>query len=87
VNEAGDPGIVDENVEASVSVEDRRRGRAEAKRRFTLEEHVAATAGAECRKNEGVLDETPMAYKDIDVVMAAQSDLEEIVRASRSCAS
>jgi len=54
-------------------------GRAEAKRRFTLEEHIAATAGVECRKDVGVIDETPMAYKDIDAVMAAQSDLVEIV--------
>lgn len=53
--------------------------RAEAKRRFTLEDHRAATAGVECRKDEGVLDETPMAYKDIDAVMAAQSDLVEVV--------
>lgn len=53
--------------------------RAEAKRRFTLDDHIAATAGVECRKDEGVIDETPMAYKDIDAVMAAQSDLVEIV--------
>ena len=53
--------------------------RAEAKRRFTVEDHLAATAGVECRKDEGVIDETPMAYKDIDAVMAAQSDLVSIV--------
>lgn len=53
--------------------------RAEAKRTFTLDDHIAATAGVECRKDAGVLDETPMAYKDIDAVMAAQSDLVEIV--------
>jgi tRNA-splicing ligase RtcB len=33
----------------------------EAKRRFTLDEHIAATAGVECRKDAGVIDETPMA--------------------------
>ena len=33
----------------------------------------------ECRKEEHVIDETPMAYKDIDAVMAAQSDLVEVV--------
>ena len=38
-----------------------------------------ATAGVECRKDEDVIDETPAAYKDIDAVMAAQSDLVEIV--------
>lgn len=53
--------------------------RAEAKRRFTLADHAAATAGVECRKDEDVIDETPQAYKDIDAVMAAQSDLVDIV--------
>jgi tRNA-splicing ligase RtcB len=52
--------------------------RAEAKRRFTLADHVAATAGIECRKDEAVIDETPMAYKDIDAVMVAQSDLVDV---------
>lgn len=50
-----------------------------AKKRFTLEEHVQATEGVECRKDADVLDETPGAYKDIDAVMAAQADLVEIV--------
>ncbi|HAK62563.1 MAG TPA: RNA-splicing ligase RtcB, partial [Alphaproteobacteria bacterium] len=40
--------------------------RGEAKRRFTLAEHRAATEGVECRKDKDVIDETPMAYKDID---------------------
>ncbi|MEZ5945270.1 MAG: RtcB family protein [Hyphomonas sp.] len=53
--------------------------RSEAKRTFTLDDHLAATVGVECRKDAGVIDETPMAYKDIDAVMAAQSDLVEIV--------
>jgi tRNA-splicing ligase RtcB len=53
--------------------------RTEAKRRFTAADHARATAGVECRKDTGVIDETPMAYKDIDAVMAAQSDLVEIV--------
>lgn len=57
--------------------------RAEAKRRFTVDDHVRATAGVECRKDEGVIDETPMAYKDIDAVMAAQTDLIEIVHTLR----
>lgn len=50
-----------------------------AKKRFTLEDHAKATEGVECRKDAEVLDETPAAYKDIDAVMAAQSDLVEIV--------
>ncbi|HEU4418660.1 MAG TPA: RtcB family protein [Planctomycetota bacterium] len=53
--------------------------RGEAKRRFTVDDHVKATAGVECRKDEDVIDETPMAYKDIDTVMAAQQDLVEVV--------
>ena len=53
--------------------------RTEAKRRFSLEDHRAATAGVECRKDEGVIDETPAAYKDIDAVMAAQAGLVEVV--------
>ena len=53
--------------------------RGEAKRRFTAEDHARATHGVECRKDDGVIDETPGAYKDIDAVMAAQTDLVEIV--------
>jgi RNA-splicing ligase RtcB len=43
--------------------------RAEAKRRFTLDDHAKATAGVECRKDEDVIDERPRAYKSIDAVM------------------
>ena len=57
--------------------------RAEAKRRFTLEDHRRATAQVECRKDIDVIDETPMAYKDIDAVMAAQADLVEIAHTLR----
>ncbi len=57
--------------------------RSEAKRRITLEEHVAATAGVECRKDSGVIDETPAAYKPIDAVMAAQTSLVEVVHTLR----
>jgi len=57
--------------------------RTEAKRRFTLEDHARATEGIECRKDEDVIDETPMAYKDIDAVMQAQSDLVDIVHTLR----
>jgi tRNA-splicing ligase RtcB len=53
--------------------------RTEARRRFTLADHEAATAGIECRKDADVIDETPAAYKPIDAVMAAQADLVEIV--------
>lgn len=53
--------------------------RGEAKRRFTLADHRAATEGVECRKDKDVIDETPAAYKDIDAVMAAQADLVDVV--------
>jgi tRNA-splicing ligase RtcB (3'-phosphate/5'-hydroxy nucleic acid ligase) len=57
--------------------------RNEARRRFTLEDHVRATAHVECRKDAGVLDETPGAYKDVDAVMTAQADLVDIVHTLR----
>ncbi len=53
--------------------------RTQAKKRFSLEDHKRATEGVECRKDRDVIDETPMAYKDIDAVMAAQQDLVEVV--------
>jgi tRNA-splicing ligase RtcB len=53
--------------------------RTEARRRFTLADHRAATEGVECRKDKDVIDETPAAYKDIDAVMQAQRDLVEVV--------
>lgn len=53
--------------------------RGEAKKKFTLADHVAATAGVECRKDAEVIDETPMAYKSIDAVMEAQKDLVDVV--------
>jgi tRNA-splicing ligase RtcB len=53
--------------------------RTEAKRRFTVHDAEQATAGVECRKDEGVIDEIPMAYKDIEAVMRAQSELVEVV--------
>jgi tRNA-splicing ligase RtcB len=57
----------------------RRMSRTQARKEFTLEEHAKATEGVECRKDSGVLDETPAAYKDIDAVMAAQADLVDVV--------
>ncbi len=57
--------------------------RGAAKKAFTLEDHAAATATVECRKDVGVLDETPGAYKDIQAVMDAQSDLIEVLHELR----
>jgi tRNA-splicing ligase RtcB (3'-phosphate/5'-hydroxy nucleic acid ligase) len=53
--------------------------RKEAGRRFTVDDLKAQTAGVECRKDAAVIDEIPGAYKDIDTVMANQSDLVEVV--------
>jgi len=53
--------------------------RGEARRRITIEDHAKATASVECRKDADVIDESPAAYKDIEAVMNAQSDLVEIV--------
>ena len=50
-----------------------------AKQSFTLADHRRATEGVECWEDRGVIDETPGAYKDIDAVTAAQTDLVEIV--------
>ena len=57
--------------------------RTEARRRFSIDDHVMATQGVECRKDKDVIDETPAAYKDIDAVMEAQHDLVEIVHTLR----
>jgi len=57
----------------------RRMSRGQAKRTFTESDLAVQTAGVECRKDIGVLDEIPGAYKDIDKVMQQQADLVEIV--------
>ncbi|WP_037572019.1 RtcB family protein [Phaeacidiphilus oryzae] len=57
----------------------RRMSRGAAKRRFTRDDLVAQTRGVECRKDSGVIDEIPGAYKDIDQVIADQTDLVEVV--------
>jgi tRNA-splicing ligase RtcB len=56
----------------------RRMSRTAARAAFTVEDHARATEGVECRKDLDVIDETPLAYKDIDAVMAAQADLVEV---------
>ena len=57
--------------------------RSAARQRITLAQHREATAHVECRKDAAVIDESPAAYKDIDAVMAAQSDLVEVVHTLR----
>lgn len=53
--------------------------RSKAKKAYTLDDLIQQTRGVECRKDEGVLDEIPAAYKPIEQVMANQSDLVEVV--------
>jgi tRNA-splicing ligase RtcB len=57
--------------------------RAKAKRSFSLDDLIAQTEGIECRKDSGLLDEIPAAYKPIEQVMAQQADLVEIVATLR----
>jgi tRNA-splicing ligase RtcB len=57
----------------------RRMSRTEARKRFTVRDLQDQTEGVECRKDPGVIDEAPKAYKNIDRVMAQQADLVEIV--------
>jgi len=57
----------------------RRMSRSEAKRRFSHRDVEDQTQGVECRKDKGIIDEIPSAYKDIDQVMENQSDLVDIV--------
>lgn len=53
--------------------------RREAKRRFSVEDHIKATVGVECIKDESVIDETPACYKPIDAVIEAEKDLVEVI--------
>lgn len=57
----------------------RKMSRGEAKRTFTVEDLAAQTAGVECRKDVGVVDEIPGAYKNLEDVMAQQTDLVQVV--------
>ena len=57
----------------------RRMSRGQARKTFSNADLLAQTQGVECRKDDGVLDEIPGAYKDINQVIAAQSDLIEVV--------
>lgn len=53
--------------------------RSKAKKQFTIDDVIEQTKGVECRKDTGVIDEIPGAYKPIEKVMAQQSDLVEVV--------
>ena len=72
-----------ESFESASHGAGRRMSRGKAKQKFTLADLAAQTAGVECRKDAGVLDEIPGAYKSIDAVMHAQRDLVEVVHTLR----
>jgi tRNA-splicing ligase RtcB len=57
----------------------RKMSRTKAKSKYTIADLEAQTKGVECRKDKGVVDEIPGAYKDIEKVMEAQRDLVEVV--------
>jgi tRNA-splicing ligase RtcB len=57
----------------------RKMSRGEARRQFSVKDLAEQTAGVECRKDGGVLDEIPGAYKPIEQVMQYQKDLVEVV--------
>lgn len=68
-----------ESYESASHGAGRRMSRNQAKKIFTEKDLIEQTKGVECRKDKGVIDEIPQAYKDIDVVMEQQKDLVEIV--------
>jgi tRNA-splicing ligase RtcB len=57
----------------------RRMSRNAAKRRFSTKDLEEQTRGVECRKDSGVVDEIPSAYKPIEQVIDQQRDLVEVV--------
>ncbi|MFI0368647.1 RtcB family protein [Actinomadura sp. 1N219] len=57
----------------------RRMSRNKARKNFTVDDLIEQTRGVECRKDSGVIDEIPGAYKDLETVIEAQSDLVEVV--------
>ncbi len=61
----------------------RRMSRTQARSQFSVEDLRQQTSGIECRKDTGVIDEIPGAYKDIDEVMELQSDLIEVIEELR----
>lgn len=62
----------------------RRMSRTQAKKVISLDDHIKATSGVECRKDADVIDESPAAYKDLQAVINAQTDLIEVVHRLRT---
>ncbi len=55
-----------------------------ARRTYSIEDLQAQTEGVECRKDKGVIDEIPSAYKDLETVMSQQTDLVDVVHRLRT---
>jgi tRNA-splicing ligase RtcB len=70
---------VEESFRSCAHGAGRRMSRTAATKAFTQRDVEAQTAGVLCRKDKGVIDEIPAAYKNIDEVMANQSDLVDVV--------
>jgi tRNA-splicing ligase RtcB len=68
-----------ESFESASHGAGRKMSRGEAKRRFSVKDLIKQTEGVECRKDGGVIDEIPGAYKSIQRVMEDQAELVEIV--------
>ncbi len=68
-----------ESLESCAHGAGRRMSRTQAEKQYSVADLAEQTAGVVCRKDKGVLDEIPGAYKDIDEVMANQSDLVEVL--------
>jgi tRNA-splicing ligase RtcB len=62
----------------------RRMSRGAARRQFSVADLQKQTEGVECRKDDGVLDEIPGAYKDLEEVMSQQADLVDVVHRLRT---
>ena len=69
----------EESLESCAHGAGRRMSRSQAKAAYTAADLERQTAGVECRKDAGVVDEIPGAYKDIDTVMANSADLVDVV--------
>ncbi|MBI3131424.1 MAG: RtcB family protein [Acidobacteria bacterium] len=67
-----------ESFESASHGAGRKMSRNAARRHFSVKDLAAQTAGVECRKDEGVLDEIPGCYKDIEQVLRYQADLVEV---------
>ena len=77
--QAGSKGSAGKERRRWATVRSMKPCRGAAKRKFSLADLKEQTAGVECRRDSGVLDEIPGAYKSIDAVIDAQSELVEVV--------